>query len=243
MSVIMSRYEKQPARPSKSKLGDRLVRYSATAGAALALAPAAEGVVIKTQINQTLSVGDPLFNISMDGNGNQFAVQLIQSSYFYATSFLADAFTLTSNAEWVGGNFFGTVGSIVQGVYGLSYNFYVSSFGPQWNQVAYPSIPAGNLAFTPPTSDNGQFDVSGVRYMGVRFDIGGNLHYGWVGLDLAPDLTSLTITEVAYNDTPGQGIFTGTEIPEPGHAAVGLGLLALGAAGVLRHRRQRAEKK
>ncbi len=58
----------------------------------------------------------------------------------------------------------------------------------------------------------------------------------------SPGLTKITFTDFIYDDTPGAGIHVGDSpapVPEPATAGLmGLGLLALGAAG-LRERRRR----
>ena len=78
-------------------------------------------------------------------------------------------------------------------------------------------------------------------YLGIRFYIGANLHYGWIHLDcdqgVPPFLQQAGgyVTEWAYNSVPNQPIAAGA-VPEPSTWA----LLALGAAGFGMFRRRRA---
>ena len=54
-------------------------------------------------------------------------------------------------------------------------------------------------------------------YLGIRFYIGANLHYGWIRLNLNngyPAQAIGFITEWAYNSVPGQSIAAGA-VPEP----------------------------
>ena len=55
------------------------------------------------------------------------------------------------------------------------------------------------------------------KYLGLKFELGGNTHYGWALLDVEKDSKSFTIKEYCYNTTPGQGIHTGDRgaPPEP----------------------------
>lgn len=68
-----------------------------------------------------------------------------------------------------------------------------------------------------------------------------DIHYGIATLtwELSRSGASFSLTDVLWNDVPGQGIRgDGTAVPEPA-SATGLAALALGAAGLTRWRRQR----
>jgi hypothetical protein len=94
-------------------------------------------------------------------------------------------------------------------------------------------------------------DPNTLAYLGVEFLIGGDLHYGWVGLTACtpdvstdcqggkkdPGVATIQITGFAYESAVKTPIQAGA-VPEPSQ----LPLLALGAAGVaaLRARRKRA---
>jgi hypothetical protein len=79
-------------------------------------------------------------------------------------------------------------------------------------------------------------------YVGVRFVIAGQNHFGWMRLTVNPqgmagaNPRAITLHEWAYESTPNAGITTGA-IPEP--ATTSLGLLALGSVGLSLHRRRR----
>jgi hypothetical protein len=90
-------------------------------------------------------------------------------------------------------------------------------------------------------------------YLGVEFlDTSGNLHYGWVRVSIGGG--SVTIVGYAYETTPNMGINTGvTHGPvgdaqmmepimlDPGSAPASLGMLALGAPGLVAWRRSEEE--
>jgi PEP-CTERM motif len=78
------------------------------------------------------------------------------------------------------------------------------------------------------------------KFLGVAFNFptdppSSPPHFGWVRIDLNPDMTG-TIVDWAVNDVAGQPILAGQgAVPEP----TSLALLGLGAAGVLAWRRSR----
>lgn len=83
-------------------------------------------------------------------------------------------------------------------------------------------------------------------YLGFRADLGGVMHVGWLRLELSRDangrpaqLSLAAIDGIVGAFAPeAEGIAAGqvAPVPEPAAAATGLGLLALGAAGLRRRR-------
>lgn len=75
-------------------------------------------------------------------------------------------------------------------------------------------------------------------FLGMQVDVpGGSLHYGWVRLSV--DANNVVVHDMAIESDAGAPIRAGAgaAIPEPGS----LGLLALGAAGLVAWRRRRSE--
>jgi len=73
--------------------------------------------------------------------------------------------------------------------------------------------------------------------VGFSFQRSMNTHYaiGTLTYSVGIGFASLEISDVYWNDVAGEGI-SASAVPEPSNAALGLGLLALGAAGVSRWR-------
>lgn len=103
------------------------------------------------------------------------------------------------------------------------------------------------------------------RYLGVRFPIDGETHYGWIRLTVTEDTQlhhptlSAKITAYAYETVANKAILTGTAVETSGkpsaevqlpediapenlqnHTGPSLGMLALGAHGVPQWRREKA---
>ena len=96
---------------------------------------------------------------------------------------------------------------------------------------------ATNYVLGPYTWDSswGNFIGQSGKYLGVRFKIGDDIHFGWVQVDVNADANQATINGYGYQDVPGATAHAGT-VPEPGSLA----LLAIGAAGIAARRRKKA---
>jgi hypothetical protein len=114
------------------------------------------------------------------------------------------------------------------------------------NYIVGPNLPASKFAshsnffgfFTQLGNPSGELHL-GQQFIGFKFVSDSATLFGWANITIAPN--SLTFTDWAYQSTPGAAILVGTEaIPEPATAATGLGLLALGAAGVSAYKRRKA---
>ena len=121
-----------------------------------------------------------------------------------------------------------------------AYNFPIGAqigstppFGQDWENSGAELILAFS-SFTP----QGQFGNAGEGFIGVEFNIGADTHYGWVRVEnrVGAPGQMYTLVDYAYEDTPNTPIDAGA-IPEPGS----LGLLALGAVGLLGWRRRITE--
>jgi hypothetical protein len=151
-------------------------------------------------------------------------------------------FSHSGNAGGGVGAFFaaGVYGASVAGIRANAGFRYASKLGSNinLNNLAAWVFPGGGLAaFGGHTYS--QWKTPGTGFVGFRFSLGGpsNFYYGWARLtvDGTPGNT-FTLVDFAWADG-GDQIATGqTVVPEPGS----LGLLAVGAAGLLALRKRRA---
>ncbi len=124
---------------------------------------------------------------------------------------------------------------------GAGASWYPMTSGLGWaHDVAasrFTSFFAARNAYTYTRFGDWEPDLRG--FMGFRFtrDGGANYHYGW--LDVEADLFGLTLTVHGwgFEAEPNRPIGAG-DVPAPGVG--GLALLAMGAAGIRRHRREAA---
>lgn len=141
------------------------------------------------------------------------------------------------------------------GVQGADGAVMVGGFGNAFvRSLAYRDVIS---AGQPPWGSNGFFTITGVTfgaewgttgYLGFRINVdGGDTYYAWAYVSDIVTGTSVTIdsygVRILANTKIGAGQWdhstpTAAATPEP--ATAGLALLALGAAGVMRHKRKRA---
>jgi hypothetical protein len=102
---------------------------------------------------------------------------------------------------------------------GLSAGVVVDSAQTMWSNISYPYY-QGALAFGyyyawsgPLSSGSYGFAIGDFfgqeKYLGVRFFIGTEQHYGWIRVSTGERLEPVTIVDWAYETTPGDSIITG----------------------------------
>ncbi len=91
---------------------------------------------------------------------------------------------------------------------------------------------AGTTSASTTFALNSSDNLFGFRFLNENT---GQTHFGWGRVSLAGGLGTQprSLVEYAYNDVPGAGVEAGV-VPEP----TGLGLLAIGAAGLVARRRK-----
>jgi hypothetical protein len=227
-------------------LKNRIVAYYLTAGATLAALPVARGSIIYSgPLNLTVGSGADQ-SISLTGNGNEFR-------FFYSLEELAPPSpTPNSNYEWVeriGANVFDVdrfdAGQTIDSTLNSTFDLQAGQTSRQAHLFFRDNQTgdAGDVFSDQDTQANAQQRVAKRGYLPVRLDDGvaSNYHYGWVDYMPSNDGANATIFGYAYETQTGAAIAAGA-VPEPAESAFALGILALGAAGLHRLRRQRALK-
>lgn len=211
----------------KNLTGSKLKAYSAMAAALTAGTAALNAEVVYTDIDDvTIGLGEA-FELDIDGDGTM--------DFIFAASSLTG-----SNGTWSFASGFGSVSSL--GIGGPS-NQMVGTVGPYYpyasdlnagdlidaaqSFLSYPSL--GNVAVIASNfygSTYGNFPGQGPKFLGVKFDIGGDLHYGWVRLESDIDDVYVTIMDFAYENTADAGIEAGSTV------SVGVNELAAGSVNI-----------
>jgi len=224
-------------------LNRRLNTYAQVASAAgvsvLALAGASEAKVIYTQTHQVTHTGFPLY---IDLNHDGIKDFIVRTSFYQGSSGLEVGLSAAGyrNADnrVAGGRFSTGSGYFVSAAYALPAG---ARIGPKANfSVPFPFM-AVELFEGPGStySDLGAWvgEGNGVRdrYLGFKFVILGEVHYGWarfsvtLGHERQFDDVSGTLTGYAYETVPGKPVIAGqTSGPDVVTVPETLGGLALG---------------
>ena len=246
-------------------------KVAATAGAIAVLAPAADTSADVVYVDNA-GISQDLFNGNgnsvhwdIDGDGPAEFSLRIRSSGFYnyngpSSSFSSgfyniinfasrETFGVQLNGRGLVGQGGNGVSNLASGVmvgptlagyqWGLSNQSYRSALRFDYQRV----VASGSTQFSLSSAAIG-IDFNGFAgtfsdgFIGFRFEINGQLHYGWAEISFSGN--EMSINRFAYEDEAGVGVRVGqtSNVPEPGS----LGILGLGAAGVLAMRRRKKEQ-
>ena len=200
----------------------KIQKITGAAAVGAALVPVSHGTIVQSDLpGGELSSAGTAINWDVDGNGASDFSIFVRSVGSQSIVFFG--FPDGNNA--VVGPGFGklaadfTVGSAANFNRGYGNRLAIVT-------TAY-SLGAGAAA-------GGWEGIDETGYIGFRFDIAGGTHYGWAEATIRNGL--LTISEAWYEDVAGASI--NVAVPEVSQFSLGLGALAMGAAGLRRMRRQ-----
>jgi hypothetical protein len=188
----------------KKNLQSRISKYTAVAGAVVSAA-GAQAQVVYTDVNPDYSHDAPQNNgfavYPLDLNNDQTIDFVIASRDTVTTATVR----LTLAVPYGAGNAVaGETPSNYDYALALDINSMVDS---TLNWIAATNTMAYNVDSNNPYNEN----WNGVtdKYLGLKFVVGANTHYGWARLDSYAIGDSIVVKDYAFNATPNGGIMTG----------------------------------
>lgn len=230
--------KKQRALSARRRMGPRLAAYALAGGAGLT-AQQAMAAIVHTDIPD-ITFTDPnpsdnfasgaLFDMNLDGDVDFTLLHIILSTSGLPSPYRPIAYIYPGYGALLGEGFAGADGPFL---------FYPTA------------MDAGDVIDDLLTFDDagvlgseyfgygvyGNFPGVGEKFVGIKFDIAGAFHFGWILVEVPGDVSSVTLKAWAYETTPGTAIAAGA-VPEP----ASLGMLALGAVGIMGWRQLRKKK-
>lgn len=187
---------------------------------ALASFESAQGALVITPSGASTS--DGMLEFDLDGDAtNDIGVLVFSASLITAHGLVAGA--SLAGTEGPGGFFYPTAFQPGQSV-GPALNFDGNLSAATHT---FGTLSNGTGGGGPGVGD---WFGGGDAYLGAKFTVGPDTHYGWVHVVWDPGTGTATVDEVAYESTPNVGAAV---VPEPSTVF----LLALGAVGLARRRR------
>ncbi len=173
----------------KTQLDKRIAGYSALAAAMLTGAQG-KAEIIKYSSGAVINSNGQSVNLDFDKiDGDDLNLFLFSSTF-------AKSFQVKNLDNDSGGAFLAATFGIYVNAFALNQSSSIGTDNANWiagrNGIGF-------LCY----SSTGYWNNQSNKYLGVRFDISGQTHYGWVKMSC--DGTSLTIHEYAYENTPNTG--------------------------------------
>jgi hypothetical protein len=187
----------------KKNLIARLAGYAASTGALMAFGANANGQVYSG--DQNILVNDPAdpYELDIDGDGTtDFTLGLILQGPAYPSynsAFIEQNGTVSYQNSWLGtssGNVFNLSDGSPIDAGQSSWN----NSGDDWNLGSF---------YFPANSPRGPFPGQGDQFLGVRFNIGTDMHYGWIRMNIPDSCNQIHILDWGYQLEPEAGILAG----------------------------------
>ena len=235
-----------------SDLEKRLSAYAGAAAAAgiglLALPPLAEAKIVYTPANINIPVGVPVpLDLNHDGTAD---FSFLNSNWGRGESGFRELLSVQaksqSNQIWGRGNFYvSSLGRASRPLKGGWNELFAAALRPGFtvgpNKSYFQERSRGLMAMSWGSANKGTFyygqwdGYTQHRYLGLKFVIGGQVHYGWARLAVAGrHQIQATLTGYAYETVPNKPIVTGktkgSDVIAQEDAS--LGCLAQGASAI-----------
>lgn len=193
---------------TNAKLASKLMRYGAMTTLFAGASEMANGQIIYTDIDPDEGGAGVSYVLDLDNDGNsEFVVKHIATpNGGVSQNFLIAAPTVNDQGVFDNSILAASSDGFVY-PFALNEGDAVSAGRAEWNNASFQSMNEKSCMY-----ENNNWCSVDDKYLGLRFKIDGNVHYGWARLDVAHNGASWLIKDYAYNSVAGQPIDAG-EMP------------------------------
>lgn len=197
-------------------MNERLKRYSALAASTATFA--AHGQIVYTDVvpDVTLNTHGAVYFVDM--NGIPPSDFMVGQGLYSSTSFIFYYNAIIPIGSGSYGSIVATTSTLsATSTYTVARGFSSSNMITSSMNFSNSALILGVSYVSPGTSLVGGDFLGTTKFAGVRFDIGGNFHYGWIRLSVSANANAVTIHDYAYEATPNTPIHVigGIGINEP----------------------------
>ena len=195
----------------RESLNKKLIMYSVAAGMTLSLGSKAHAEIQYTNIDPDMMINqaenqatrDFLLDLNNDGTPEFKIFQAFSSvTYYYFDSYYYSYNSVLQQATNSG---LSVMRATAENAYvgALNFNELISA-----DQNFNANKVLGIFSYYDTHAD-GMWANAGQKFMGVKFKIAEEIHYGWVRLSVPIFCKSFTVYDYAYEDEPGKAIRAG----------------------------------
>ena len=195
----------------RESLNKKLIMYSVAAGMTLSLGSRAHADIQYTNIDpdktitqaENYSTRDFLLDLNNDGTPEFKIFQAFSSGTYYYFDYYY--FSYNSVLQQATNSGLSVMRTTAENAYvgALNFNELISA-----DQNFNANKVLGVFSYYDTHAD-GMWANAGQKFMGVKFKIGENIHYGWVRLSVSHFCENFTVYDYAYEDEPGKAIRAG----------------------------------
>ena len=193
----------------------KIKRYTALAGGITAIAGVANAQVVYTDINpdQLVTGNGGMYSLDVDNDGTvdfSLTTMVVTSSYTYYGMNISLQYDAAVVSPAASGNSMMT--SYSSGVANVPVGSAIGSSGSFSSASGFLGYSL-TYSITGSLSTSGSFSggnfINGEGFVGLKFDISGDTHYGWARVEVTPDGTTLSVKDYAYESTANTAILSG----------------------------------
>jgi len=203
----------------QNSLETNLKKYSLLAGSVTAAISTVNAQIVYTDVNPDtlLNNNGEIYALDLDNNGiAEFNIQFVDTAYFYSfygvqisSQYVgASISNVNPGAAFVGDTALFYPSALAQGDTINGNDIFASSYGAPILEFLSSTVISGTST-NQSSNSYGNFIPNQEAFIGVKFDISGNVHYGWLRVEMSSGADTIIIKDYAYESSANTAIIAG----------------------------------